>query len=143
MKKTLSSILLLSALVSSAAHAGSGKAIVAHWGASVSQFNYVFMSNISNNPLDVTVTYYQHDGTLLSDSSKVFHNFTNNDATIAASNTAHIQLKPPAWTRGYAVIEWKNQGTDDDTVGLVAHSWRAMASGENTFSIPVNNGQPF
>lgn len=126
--------------------AGSGKAIVPHWAglAPGSSPTLIYLSNISDNNIDVTVTFYNKSGVALSPSG--FDNFINGNTQIAAGNTGYVKIQPSSFNYGYAVIEWKNEGDDNDTVALVAHGYRSTtnsSSRRSDFVIQVNNGLPF
>ncbi|XOV81040.1 MAG: hypothetical protein ACFHVJ_08825 [Aestuariibacter sp.] len=133
-------------LFSQLALAGSGKAIVPHWAGQApgASPTVIYLSNISNNNVDVTVTFYDKMGVALSPTA--FDNFISSNTQIAAGNTGNVQIKPSSFNYGYAVIEWKNEGNDDDTVALVAHGYRSTTNSStrrSDFVISVNNGLPF
>lgn len=133
-------------LISSAftAMAGNGKAIVPMWYSNLYQSSVIFISNFSDNDVDVTVTFYQKDGTVAT-SSITYTNWINSNASIGADNTAYINITSSTEQFGYAVIEWTNRGTDDDTVALVAHGFwgKVLSTKEGSYAIPINNGAPF
>lgn len=124
---------------------GSGKAIVPNYGSiggASPQESNVFISNITQHDLTVTVTFFKQDGTKLTTNITYF-NFQNSDTEIGAGKTGYVHVTGTAsWTYGYALVEWKNKGTDQDAVGLVAQAQRQ----EGTlwgYGIPVNQGLSF
>jgi hypothetical protein len=143
MKKTL--ITLASLLISSQTLAGNGKAIISHWGSvAPNNASYVYISNITDNTVNVKVTYYDKDGNTLSPTT--YSNFTNSNTQLASKSTGFLTINTGTWNYGYATVEWSNLEGDDDTVALVANSHRVMDVKTNLRSdlvIQVNNGQPF
>ncbi len=133
-------------LISSAfsAFAGNGKAIVPMWYSNLYQSSIFFISNFSDNDVDVTVTFYKKDGTVAT-STISYNNWINTNTSIGADNTASIGITSSTEEFGYAVIEWTNRGTDDDTVALVAHGFwgKVLSTKEGSYAIPINNGAPF
>lgn len=124
---------------------GMGKAIVPNYGSmggGSPQESNIFISNISTHDLTVTVTFYKQDGTKLT-TNITYYNFQNSDTEIAAGKTGVAQTSGASvFTYGYAIVEWKNKGTDHDVVALVAQAQRQ----EGTlwgYGIPVNQGLPF
>lgn len=133
--------------------AGSGKGILPYWGASgvSTDTNYsvyiLNLTNISDNDVDVTVTFYKKDGTLLSSTHQSFYYFSANDTTIPAHGTAQINISHSGgWEQGYAIIQWENtNSSEDNSVALVAlGTYVHRNTGiEARQSIMVNQGQPF
>lgn len=144
MKFFIKLISILTLAISFNVFAGSGKSILPHWGAQSSKPSYIFLSNITDNPVKVDVTFYGKNGASLSPST--FTNFSNGNTELAARSTGYITIHPGAWDYGYAVIEWENREGEDDTVALVGHGFRVITATSSTrsdFTIPINNGQPF
>jgi hypothetical protein len=150
----MKSILLLALTIvfQSAAVAGSGSAIVPMTGTYKNGTNFasssVFLTNVTNHTLNVTVTFYAKDGTVVSSSSLVFDNWTNSNTQITANNSAFVVLQAPttqSFNYGKAVITWSNSGTDNDTFGLIAHaSFQEFYNGnDGRFAVPINEGKPF
>ncbi|MER2490706.1 hypothetical protein [Catenovulum sediminis] len=132
-------------VASSMASAGQGKAIISHWG-SVAPHNasYVYVSNISENTVNVKITYYDKDGNALSPST--FSNFVASNTQLLPKSSGFVSINTGTWNYGYAVVEWSNLDGDDDTVALVANAHRVMdvTTGlRSDLVIQVNNGQPF
>ncbi len=152
MKKLNCIIITLLALCTSYARAGSGKAIVpiAAYGRSSStafQSTTLFLTNLTDHSVKVTVTFYGKDGSLLSTSLLTFDNWTNSNTEIGAKKSAYVILSSAsntAFNYGKAIIEWENLGGDDDSVALVAHgSFQDYAVSDGRWTIPVNSGLPF
>ena len=131
--------------------AGSGKAIVTRWFAADwdSKSTNLQISNITGNDLEVTVTFYKQDGTLHTGSDILFANFQASNAELGAGKTGYITIKnsaaQPDLKYGYAVIEWKNKGSDDDVLGLVAHSYsnQNQSGRAGWYSTSINGDMPF
>ncbi|CAM2007636.1 hypothetical protein [Acanthopleuribacter pedis] len=140
--KIMSLLFVLSSVFS--AFAGSGKAIVPMWYSHTSQVTALYISNIAGNDVDVTVTFYKKDGTVAT-STITQNNWINSNLSIAANTTANIIITSTTEEYGYAVIEWVNRGSDDDTIALVAHGFwgKALSTKESGYAIPVNDGKPF
>ncbi|HAS87784.1 MAG TPA: hypothetical protein DCS48_00510 [Desulfovibrio sp.] len=141
---------VISILMSTAAFAGSGKAIMPHWlaqhnGHQNIQSSLIFISNITQHDLTVKITVYNKDGSVKIQGLE-FDNFQNNNTEIGAGKSVEYRIK---WDQisnkssfGYAVIEWENKNYDDDVVGLVA--WGRWAeTGSKGYAVEINNGQPF
>lgn len=143
----IASLLVLGAFMSLQVFAGTGKAVVSHWYAysfeGNTQNSNIFISNITQNNLKVTVTLYNKDGTIKT-SGLEYKNFQNNNTEIGARKSVNLKITGGSISEyGYAVIEWGNIGTDDDTVGLVAWADWAQDSPSRAYSVQVNNGNPF
>ena len=125
--------------------AGSGKAIIPMWHG-VSGSNYftdVRLSNITNNNIEVKVTFYNTNGTKVT-SGITYWDFANGNTELAANSSGRMRIAASGY--GYATIEWNNIGeNDDDLVALVAHAERMLiqSGGIGVSSLPVNQGLPF
>lgn len=121
-EKTLSKLIIVGGLIfTSFAYAGSGKAVVPHWMATGSTVTSIWVSNISSHNLDVTITFYDENGNKLS--AETYYNFQNANTEVAAGKSGYVTIAADSY--GYAVITWKNIGTDDDVFGLVAYGHRS------------------
>lgn len=137
-------ILVGSILFSGFSFAGSGKAIVPHWGAQSGKASYIFLSNITDHDVIVSITYYGKNGAKLSPST--YTNFTNSNTQLSARSSGYVSIQPGAWDYGFATIEWINLLDEDDTVALIAHGFRVVTATTSTrsdFSVQINNGLPF
>jgi len=125
--------------------AGSGKAIVPQWGSAGSSLvTQILVSNITNHYLAVGVVFYGQNGSPVTN-GVVYNNLSNN-TIIAPNNSAYVQIQnQPSLSYGYAIINWQNQGSDNDAIGLVAQAFRDNNNGGvySEASIPINNGLPF
>jgi len=144
--KKLWLIVIASCIFCVDAVAGSGKAIVPMFGSDNTQPNWqrtnIFLSNITTHNLEVKITVYQEDGTVVPSSSLTYMNFQNSNTTIGAGTSVYLKIDTTGWHYGYAIVEWQNLGTDQDAVGLVGVGQRQQASLWGYY-IPVNNGTPF
>ena len=142
MKKIIAALLF--SVLSTNVFAGSGKAIVPHWyiNGTYDQSFQIYISNTTEHTLDVSITVYKDDGTTRTATEE--GQITN--GTLAAGKSGWFAIaSASAQEFGYAVIEWSNQGTDEDLVGLTAHaaSTRLNTTTNFAYSVPINNGQPF
>ncbi|MBB6252845.1 hypothetical protein [Nitrospirillum iridis] len=151
MQTKLASLTLAVSLLSSAsALAGSGNAILPLWSANtstgVSAGTNVYVTNITSHTLNIGMTFYAGDGTVTSCPVTV-SNLTNSNTQIAAGVTAQISVTCSTLTTGIARIQWSNQSTDIDNVGLVAFGIRYInytsAGVSSHTSVPVNGSNPF
>ncbi|QTD53498.1 hypothetical protein [Sulfidibacter corallicola] len=128
--------------------AGSGKAIIPNFSANSATDGkcVYYMSNITPHDLEVSITFYDQNGTVIT-SGIVYTNFINSNTEIAAGSTGVVVINPTPWKYGYAVIEWNNKSTDDDVLGLVAHGFFDQQDGSDNaeayYSIPINCGAAF
>ena len=147
MKKLLFSLtnLILVILLSNQAIAGTGKTLVPFWagGTSTDQTN-LYVSNISQNNVEVTVSVYKSDGTLLNNGVS-YYGFVNSNTQLDGKTSGYIAIQPSVWDHGYITIEWKNLGNDDDQVALVAlgERYRGPSSKLAVNTITINQGLPF
>jgi len=146
MKIFIKSLMIASLLIPALAIAGSGKGIVPHWGASVTDGkpSWIYLSNITDDVINVEVSFYDKNGTKLAPST--FNNFITTDTQLAANSSGYVSIKSGGFNHGYAVIEWSDTSGNDNTVALVAHGYRVMADGTDIrgdFTIQINNGVPF
>lgn len=140
------SLLALLFLISFAnfAVAGSGKSILPHWSGASGKPSYIFLSNITNNPINVVITFYGKSGLKLAPST--FTNFSNGNTELAANSSGYVSISRNPVDYGYATVEWSNIGNDDDTFALVGHGFRVITATSSTrsdYSIAINDGKPF
>ncbi len=129
-------------LLPTLAFAGSGKAIVPHWNSAVANTpTYVFISNITDNYINVTVTFYDRNGNTVPVTT--YDNMTSTQ--IYPNQTGRVTLTPTVFDFGYATIEWENVQGDNNTVALIAHGYKLVQETDraNAYAIPINNGMPF
>ncbi len=140
MKRQLLTAIFL--LTSFTATAGSGKAIMPSWASSgTSNQAYIYISNISESVVNVTVTFYGEDGTKYSPSSTTGFSSGNQ---LSAKSSGYVSLNLSSFNYGFATIEWENS-TGDDAVALVAHGHRVagVSGGKSILAVPINDGRPF
>lgn len=130
---------ILGMVFSVSVFAGSGKTVVPHWMSTGITATSVWVSNITDHTLDVTITFYDMHGNALP--ADLFYNFQNNNTQIAPGSTGYVTIHADSW--GYAVINWNNIGSDDDTYGLVSYAQRSDGTTNWRQSIVVNDGRPF
>ncbi|MGC0119693.1 hypothetical protein [Pseudoalteromonas piscicida] len=138
-KGALASVALLAC--STLSYAGNGKAVVPHWLASTNGSTSVFISNITDNPLRVTIKFYDQNGNVKK--AERYENFSNSGTEIQANSSAYVNIGQSGVTGyGYATIEWENIGDADDVFGLVAYAHFAKTTLYRS-AIPINDGNPF
>ncbi len=144
MKKLNVVLLTILTIFTSQALAGSGKAVLPHWGGQTGKPGYIFLSNITDDAVKVTITFYGKNGATLTPST--FTNFSNGNTELAARSSGYVSLSPGVWDYGFATIEWEDLEQNDNTVALVAHGFRVVQSTSSTrsdYAIQINNGMPF
>ena len=144
--------------------ANSGKAIIPQWLSSGTNgtnpyTSVIYISNITNEPINVKVTFYEDDGTVLVDGDNNpntgtlrthgnFSNYNDNPGkasisfTLNANSTVYVNSHTTAKYKGFGTIEWDQ---DSNAVcGLVAFGrGQYYSNGWTFYAIPINNGQPF
>ncbi len=169
-KKVLfAALLLLVAPVSS--YAGQGHAFVPgldsyYENASNSVYTDIKLSNISATPVQVKVSLYKQDGTLITDdgpatSGKIHSiypggSYTDNisDATVSFTLDPHKSTRiewqaidtPNASIIGYGVIEWSSAGADPQQPLLAdGYIYERMAAHDISMghALVINQGLPF
>jgi hypothetical protein len=162
MKKMLVGLTLMICLLglSTVTYGNTGKAII-----TPTEFTYYsssnyfepqfYFSNITNNPLTVTITLYDKTGSILTSGFHISNNVSNPntspsnaslsfDLAANATCTLKIWLSSSSDNYGYGIIEWTQNSTA--ICGLIAHGcdWYKNVSGAWTsYALPINNGLPF
>ncbi len=149
---------------SSSANASSystGKAVIPWYYQGTTDFSYYSISNITDYPINVTITFYNPDGSLIVDDSApgsglitgspLLLDYTDQlaDSTLTFTLNAHssgniMMTQQSSITRsGYGVIQWKQDG--NALQGLVASGFESYNVGTAQYrtSININNGMPF
>lgn len=128
--------------------AGSGKAIMPSWtaGSGNGKTSSMFFSNITENTIEVHITIYGLDGTVIPPTR--YGGLINNNTQLPPKSSGFIEIfSAAAFNQGYLVIEWNNLEGDDDTVAMVAHGYNIgsnnLSSIRSDYSVPVNQGMPF
>lgn len=146
MKKSVLILLVFGFVSLGQAFAGSGSAIIPNISANTNTGadNVYYISNITNHDVEVTVTFYDKDGAVLT-SGVNYSNFAASNTEIAAGKTGVITFAPSSWEYGYAVIEWNNKGTDNDVVALVANGYieKDASPQLSRYTVLVNCGLAF
>jgi len=119
------------------------------------------MSNITDNPIDVTIIFYNPDGTLVTDDNSpttgrisfetdFISNYSdqNTNSSLTFTLKAHCSLtfkvNPTTLkNKAYGLIQWKQLGSTQK--GLVVHGSiiTETTTSSDTVSVPVNGGLPF
>ena len=176
--KTATLIVIMSSLLSTTmftpAFASSGKAFIPMIHARVASTDnrvncHTSLSNISNETVDITITYYNASGTVIVDGdgststgpirvvSGAVTNYVENPASgsvefsLGANETAVVMLKSDSdgssFTIGYGTIEWEKNSVNG--VALISQVFidefirDSQKSSHGYYAIPVNNGLPF
>lgn len=141
-----------------------GKAVIPHFGEANNTSTGFTVTNITDNPINVTVTLYNNDGTMLVDDNSATTGIitsgqpdqllnycdqsTNSSATftINAHCTGKLLLSTTTVSRtGYGIIQW-TQNTGNTLQGLVVSGFQFINSGTDqatVLPIDVNGGLPF
>lgn len=150
MKKSFIAILFGVMLNPTFLFAGSGTAIMPHFYVNLLdgtdpafELNYLYITNITNHDLIVSVICSDKNGTAVETTSFVYNNFLNGNTVIKAKNTAYIVLRHTGWRYGICTIGWSNEGADQDAKGLIAHGIRLHGNINGYSAIPINGGLPF
>lgn len=112
-----------------------GSAYIPYWEDGIAgraQMN-IFVSNVTNSPIDVAVVLYDSTGAIA-------HTFT---ATITGGNTERFQVLSGSSRRGWGVVRTTN--TDVNYGALLAYAyWEdSVANGIYTRAISINGGELF
>lgn len=152
------------AMSSNSVETATGKAILNEVACDASNCTYFTSSNITDSPINVKVTIYKHDGTLLTDdgssssgiiriadAASVMQNYSdnNNDSTLTYTLPAHttgtIVITNAITFRGYGVVQW-SQSNSSAVVAMVAEAnvqvW-APGTAVDRYYVPVNGGNAF
>lgn len=136
----------------------SGKAFIPSFYTSTNSAESYYVSNITDYPIEVIVTFYNNDGTIVTDDNNsgagrikavlsTIENYsevtpdTSLTFTLAAHKTVIFQLPNTTTTYfGYGTIEWKQNGTTIH--GLIATKKQGTVAGYVTEEL-LNSGMPF
>ena len=126
-------------------------------------YSHFSISNISDEPIDIKIIFYNINGQVLKDDGRVssgnlrasgailnYNDQLSEEAsvifTLEANKTAIISIYPPMpfFTSGYGVIEWSQDSYYyDNAVVAYGYTDRIMGTQYATRSIIINNGNPF
>jgi len=161
MKKIMTCLITMICLLGLAAgtSANTGRAIIPPTGFSYfTSSSYVqpqlFISNITNNSISITITFYDKNGAILTGvvSGLNLNNLNSSPGNasisfdLAANATGYVflNLNSASTNFGYGIIGWTQNSTA--VYGLVANGsnvWYNNGRWINSYSIPINNGLPF
>ena len=177
MKRSLVVLTVLLSLFAGVAivSANSGSAIIPHYVASTNyyglrHYTWYYVSNITNQNIDVEVIFYKNDGTIVSDIdnnplegtlrgySVSNYKDTLSDLSLSFTIGPHsngrfciTSSEHPDYTNlgGYGIITWKQDSKV--ATALVAHGMifsdikdsSTNLLGQSLGTIPINNGLPF
>ncbi len=162
MSLVLATCLLGTSASANAASYSTGKALIPTYRTNAETSCNYYVSNITDSPIDITITFYNEDGTLLIDdnspttgrivainSQLINFNDQNADSSLTFTLNAHSSglINLPTTTTpqvGYGIIQWTQNGKG--LQGLVAWGQRLTqkTTGEESRStIDINSGLPF
>lgn len=141
MKKLLSVL----CLASSAAFAGT--ADIPNWQTSPYEYSCFRVSNTSNVDAEVTVKFYDQNGTLYSGPiiDKVFIAALNTPFVVPPQGTGRFCLNMTSSLNiGYGTIEAHAAAPSTGQVRMIAQGfYQVVASDRMSYAIQINNGMPF
>lgn len=134
--------------LSLSAYAGEGKAYIPHWKGTFtglgSNNSKLWISNITNHNIEVTIRIYDKNGNLIAPSS--YEGFIAGNTQLAPKSSGKVTLALPD-NFGFGEILWENVATtEDDSKALVAHLKNTVKSTSSNFgsaSVSINAGLPF
>ncbi|CAM2011644.1 hypothetical protein [Acanthopleuribacter pedis] len=165
--KLLSTVCLMT--LSLSALAGSGQAYLNHFYSATHSARtanqvdgVIYITNISSDPVIVTVTLYNDQGVIISDGDDLAAagklkatnaaNYSDSSAyfsmkfTLAPNATSQVWVDNPstAIDYGHGLISWWNEGPEPETA-LIAHGvmYRSYSGNVGYYSVQVNEGKPF
>jgi len=170
MKKSKLFILLICILVcafgfntyatSTSSTYASGKAVIPSFTQQANIDTNLNVSNITNAPINVTITLYNYDGTVITDDNDAnagkirgtnLLNYDDQNTNTTASFTLNGHSTGvvniyfyTSLNYGYGVIQWSQDS--DNINGLVVQGsyLNRETTGETSrYGIPINNGMPF
>lgn len=161
--KILRNILATSLLVfTGQAVAANGSALIPNYltDSGSNFYSYFYVSNITSEPVDVTVTFYDASGNIVIDTGNsptagpfrasnyaTYSESTSGSSvkiTINAQGTTTLSLMPFLNKNGYGKIEWTQDNSEVRTA-IIAHgrSYRSISGYEGSYAIPINKGIEF
>lgn len=146
---------------------GTGKAIINHYGVGNTGTDWFFVTNITDNPINVIITFYEDDGTFLTDdgsstsgliteskkgvsnTSKLLnYSDKNSNSSLTFTLNAHVTgliniSDNSKLENGYDVIQWTQKSSAIQ--GLTAECISLCTDGSKIERYPLssNNGSPF
>ena len=142
----------------------SGTAYMSYFNCDTGNFAWWSLANITDDPVDVTITFYNYDGTLITDdgsrSTGLFkcptdaavtvtnYSDSNSDSSIAFTLGAHDLCSFTMGNdylyskRGYGVIQWTQENSSVANA-LIGWSLLVRANPYDRTTMAINNGMPF
>lgn len=137
-----------------------GKAVIPWFASNVDQMSWYSVSNITDSPIDVIITFYESEGSLLIDDNNsttgritgtaelLNYNDRNTDSTLTFKLNPHSTGKFYAYFTneveyGYGIIQWKQGGNALQGLVVNGETYTNRTGEESRGHIPVNNGLPF
>ncbi|WDE05077.1 hypothetical protein SG34_027885 [Thalassomonas viridans] len=169
MKKRLTLVVVFGLFITSNAFAGSGSAYLPHffseYHSSGQKRPVIYLTNITGSAVDVTVTFFKHDGTVLTETDTT-DNYNGGIIRGSSNATGYKDYTAPTGTtvvftipagqqsttyieigtintvhQGYALIEWKQTG--NNLVALIAEAAEYDSAKNDRSYHAINNGLPF
>ena len=144
----------------SASNYSTGKAVIPYYSQYPELLTWISVSNITDNPIDVTVTLYKTDGTIFTDDNNIdtglitgihLQNYSDQvtDATLTFTLNAHSTgwfkiMYSPTDNNGYGIIKWSQNS--NELHGVVANGgyYEHLSNGEiSRQALTINGGLPF
>lgn len=138
-----------------------GKAVIPTWCQNPDCLTYFHVANITDNPINITITLYDEDGTLVTDDNNIstgtiiadraLSNYSdqNIDSTVTftldsrSSTRIIIPLLATDDHYGYGVIQWNQDSHELQGIVVTGGFTIQYGTVDTRFDIPVNNGLPF
>lgn len=118
---------------------------------------YFNISNITDKPVDVFLTLYKQDGTIITDDSIIMPVLTESqvtnysdqisDNTVKFTLDSHasvlLHIKNTNSTYGYGKIQWSQEGSAEKALVVFGSAICSIDNNRSRFAVPVNGGLPF
>lgn len=162
MKKSLFGLAILAASMSAPTLANNGSAFIPHFLTDPGSkfYSYIYLTNISNSPIDVTIKLNDMDGNQIFDDGNGATGLINGalgstsyaeptsgetvTLTIPAKGTSSIRLEPTAYNQGFGSISWtSNDDSRQQAMLAYGRVLRHTNGYESSYPIMINNGLPF
>lgn len=142
-------------------YASTGSALLPHYLTDNSSvFNtYIYLTNTTDAELDVEIDFYDQIGNLITDTGGSTSGWIRQSLAMLSSEppfdtsvtlkitpggTATVRLAPTIYRQGHAKIDWFSPIAGVENA-MLAHArvFRLKGAYESSYSVHVNNGQPF
>lgn len=124
---------------------------------------WIYLSNITDDPVDVTITFYNNDGTLITDDGSastgllkcssggaIISNYSDNNSdssitfTMDGHNTCNLSFGDSSTSKsGYGVIQWTQENSSVSTALVGSSVWIRSDSLYARTALLINGGMPF